>query len=333
LALLHSVGDGIELDFERALVLTRLGCRAGNAMGCVGLDLVRDNRGVMEIDRPRAAAIYRRACDIGNGDACYALGVVYQVGAGVRANKKEAHQLYRRACDMGDEATCELFEYKFGSRRPPRSVAPKETRRYAKLCSRGAPLACYRLGVVHLRDPSESASLPTAASFMGKACSLGFAAACERTEGLMRRREQLREGGSTWRVVKTDGRACEAGDALCAKHQLKIVGNQGRRPVTGALQEETEEILYRASLFKRACDRGDAGGCMRLGMMFSGGDALPQEQARAVEYLERACGDGKCVAACGELRRQRDRHDSSMSTTLDQRSRGRLVVGAEEEAE
>jgi len=329
LAFLHAVGDGIELDFDRALVLGRMGCGAVSTMGCTGLGLVFDSRGVMKIDRPRAAAIYSRACDLGYGDACYALGVAYQVGAGVRASKKEARRLYRRACDMGDEVTCELFEYKFGDRRPPRSTARRETRRYAKLCSKGAPLACFRLGVVHLMDTSKSASLPVAAEFMGKACGLGVEAACERTEGLMRRRDELRAGGSAWRVVETDGRSCQASDELCLKHQLKIVGNEGRRPVTGALREETEEILYRASLFKRACERGDAGGCMRLGMMFGDGDALPQEPARAVEYLDRACDNGGCVAACGELRRQRDRQNSFDSTALDQRTRGRLVGEAD----
>ena len=69
-----------------------------------------------------------------------------------------------------------------------------------------------------------------------------------------------------------------------------------------------------AALFKKACDLGNGSGCSNLANLYSAGEMIPKDQAKAREYFNIACEKGD-TDACG-LRDELDAeaaHDKKFS--------------------
>jgi TPR repeat protein len=52
--------------------------------------------------------------------------------------------------------------------------------------------------------------------------------------------------------------------------------------------------------FRQACEMGSAGGCNNLGLMYSNGQGVSRNPAKALEYLQRGC-DGGDLRACANV--------------------------------
>jgi hypothetical protein len=67
-------------------------------------------------------------------------------------------------------------------------------------------------------------------------------------------------------------------------------------PTDGALLLESQELapghFQAASLAKKACDEGNANGCSNLGNLYRNGNGVPQDAAKAREYLQKGCARG-----------------------------------------
>lgn len=102
-------------------------------------------------------------------------------------------------------------------------------------------------------------------------------------------------GGSSVSAPRTNAElqaGCEAGKA-------KDCGDLGQRYFTGSNTTPKNDKTA-AALFQRACDGGDAFGCMKLAFAYSEGLGVKADDARAAKLAERGCNGGS-ARACAFL--------------------------------
>ena len=67
-------GQGVAVDYSRAVALYSQACNSGYVEGCVNLgDMYEDGQGVTQND-PWAAVLFSKACDAGSAEGCDRLG-------------------------------------------------------------------------------------------------------------------------------------------------------------------------------------------------------------------------------------------------------------------
>ena len=80
---MHTLGTGIEKDYEEAVRLYRLAADAGHASAQCSLGYMYETGNGVEKDYKEAVSLYRLAADAGDSDAQVSLGQMYQSGDGV----------------------------------------------------------------------------------------------------------------------------------------------------------------------------------------------------------------------------------------------------------
>jgi TPR repeat protein len=50
-----------------------------------------------------------------------------------------------------------------------------------------------------------------------------------------------------------------------------------------------EDKVQAADFYQKACNRGIARGCYKLGAMYKNGDGVPQDKTKALELYDKAC--------------------------------------------
>jgi TPR repeat protein len=106
LGLAFESGEGVPVDYGRAMDLFTRACSAGAAEGCNNQGaLYEHGLGVPE-NLGDAQRLYTQACRHGSGIGCSNLGVLYAQGRGVPVNREEAARLFRQACSLGSSVGC-----------------------------------------------------------------------------------------------------------------------------------------------------------------------------------------------------------------------------------
>ncbi len=142
-------------------------------------------------------------------------------------------------------------------------------------CNSGSGWACNELGI--LISEIRLDDVQAAVQAFERSCELGFSAACANAD--------IRATGAG----ALQHRAPRPADYF-------VVLREGK----GSLPDRTPLALY-----KRACTQGWADGCHNVAMLYQRGDGTARDEARAREYLERACELG-LTQACRELDNPRD---------------------------
>jgi hypothetical protein len=163
----------------------------------------------------------------------------------------------------------------------------------ARYCDGGSPWACNELGIL---GALEKAATPPPLRLFGRACAAGLEAACANRQTIEKQeRRGLNSGEPTVAdylqlLQNTKGpladtsrdavlnRACSDGwPSACADLADNIV---------------TTNKAAGAPLWERACSGGHGPSCQNLAVMHHLGDLVPKDDAKALAYLERACGYG-----------------------------------------
>jgi hypothetical protein len=127
------------------------------------------------------------------------------------------------------------------------------------------------------------------AALWRQACDLGASNGCVGMAVKMFRGDGVPKDAD--KAVAVLQRECDAGNFYACAQMALVDAFELPKPTTQALP-----------LGLRSCNGGDAQGCLAVGHMYKQGKGAPKDLARAKEFMERACQEGKGIGiACGEV--------------------------------
>jgi TPR repeat protein len=254
-------------------------CKGGLAFGCAALGLeytVEPNR-----DDAGASGLFERACTADQGAGCLYLALLSREGrlAGPRDEAREL-RLLELGCSVGNGGACgqaavtHLFARKDGGAFWERIHAG---------CRLDDGLSCHYLAVTLMETEKEP---ETVTPLFEKACDLGYVAGCSAAA------ENYRDGRlvvrDPVRAFQLFQRACDGSRGQACDDLASMVGSglgTGSSDPTGAKR------LYQraASLYRPSCERNDMEDCVRLGILYSRGRGVDQDESRSAVLFEQAC--------------------------------------------
>jgi TPR repeat protein len=180
--LAFSLRDGVggPTDLPRAIKLWTTACDASVPMACFQLGFLHFNGNGVPRDLPRAAVLFEKSCGRDMLEGCTFLGIMLHEGNGVTKDVSRAMTLFTHACDGYDGMGCaELATIYFLGKDAPMDLT-RAVLFDQKGCDRGTPVSCTALARAHL-DGTGGAAIdrPKALELFRKACTAGFAPACE----------------------------------------------------------------------------------------------------------------------------------------------------------
>lgn len=229
------------------------------------------------------------ACDGGKMAACTTLGdMLHDAGDPTSA------AILERACNGGDPRGCATLAYLDATRRD--ALFTKAFTKYKADCAADRAESCSVLahmteeGLGTTADAAEAKRLQEKVSSIYRAaCDGGEAAACY----------ELGERMTVGLGVALDK------DAAYALDERACTGNFGQACLSlathAAFTAPQKDLAKAATLAKKACDLGNAGGCNFLGELTAKGEGTAKDAAAALALFVRACqgpGDLRIGASC-----------------------------------
>jgi TPR repeat protein len=290
---LRSVTPASACELRERVEVARRACVLGVAEGCTELGRA-ELWGVRVEDGPdlySARSLFQRACEQGDGEGCARHALTTLLGEGVPRDEAAGMAGLQASCDKYPGAACGVGALGLNEDARRRGVAPE--REWIALfaqrgCEAGDALSCRLLGDAFHEGDGVSRDIGKALELYQRACEAGNGMACA-NGGMI----SLQSGEATEATRADDlfSRGCELGSS----EACRMLVLQSRDP-RGAVKDEAA----RQALFRHACDRGAAMGCLALY------DALrqkPPEPGMPLELsglLKRACRYGE-TQACGFL--------------------------------
>jgi len=283
-------GSRVPKDEEQAATLFDRACRAGSPIGCSRLGYFR-----LDHDAPaEALPLLKTACDGDDSAACAGVAFLYATGKGVPQNDDVALPLYQRSCDLGDPAGCynvgEMVGYGRGAPRDDaRAVAA-----YREGCEGGSSSACTNLGyfIEHGRgapaDPKQGVELYRRGC-KPTTCSVSNALGCVNLgRAYMDGIGVAKDGKEAARIF---GEMCERppdpDDTDAAPNISRACS------LLGALYSEGNGVkadpARAVELTRRGCDQGDSFGCFNMGIFYKVGQGVDKDPAQSADFFNRAC--------------------------------------------
>ena len=305
-----------------ALKLFEPACKARKAWGCMGMaDAYANGWGVTR-DPARAGEYQRTGCLDSNGDKLR-LCTLYGTRLVTSRNQKDLNlgeQILNASCHANDGLAC----YQLGQLglAPPAGATTtiQEAMYYARRgCELGEAGACSVLGGIYAGSSTEVDSDPAAAiALLDRGCSLGDQAACRLAAQLVSSDPQLRQR------VPAINPAAPAAEQLRRAEQAVTSGNQmeGLQAIARLMHEGNEDAEWllgsymyyglpgvfgderRADalvLFENAARVGHVDAAIFMGMAYWYGREVPEDQAKALNYMSIAAARGSAEA--GAIRR------------------------------
>lgn len=246
-----------------------------------------DGRGVPR-DVERGLHLLVRACDEGVTMAC-AVGARW-AGEPLNANDTpDATELLARleaehTCLLGQGDACfqvGLLFY-FGREAYPLDRA-RAAAAFARGCDAGDARACGALGRSLAFADGVPRSPERAAAALAKACKLGEGLGCSTLGLLSERGDGIARDVVKARALYRDG--CIAGDIYGCLHADMLAS------------DVASGSSHRHARWTAACSRGNPAACAFVGMLYEdGGDGVAHDDARSLEWMQRACDLGESRA-------------------------------------
>lgn len=210
-----------------------------------------------------AAAQALKSCSAGDQEACTELGEMYERGSGVRRSSDDAIRYYRPACEEG------------------------------------ILRACNKLGLIYLGDFDLPADYGKVQKYLRNNCEAGYVDSCYNLAAFYHNPERGNDSAKARRLWQP---LCEEQTGLEKDGVLKACVAFAAVLSFNAENEAVRDWPKASSLFLRACDGGEPGGCMLLGMHYlNGAPGLEKDVDKGLSLLQRACEEGM-NDACNDLK-------------------------------
>ncbi|PTL84982.1 tetratricopeptide repeat protein [Vitiosangium sp. GDMCC 1.1324] len=266
-------------ELQKRAEIAQSACSLGVGEGCT--ELGRMEKG------DTARSLFRRACDQGDGEGCARHGLSTLLGEGVARDEAAGRAELQEACDKYPRAACGIAALGLTADARQRGAAPEPE--WIALfeqrgCDAGDGLSCQLLGDAFHAGLGVSQDIGKAFELYARACDAGNGTACANQAVLSL---QPGEAGDATRAEDLFSRGCALGSSEACR--LLVLENQEH-------QGRVKDDAAQQALFRQACDRGAAVGCLALY------DALrhqPRDSATSLEMpglLKRACRFGEAKA-------------------------------------
>jgi TPR repeat protein len=183
LGFVYAQGGPEVRDHRQAAELYRRACEAGLELGCTNLSKIHAI-GLPLGDAPGAAEAQKKACDLGDTWSCSSVGWRYFHGRGVPPDLALAHATSLRACRARDASACALVGEIYWQGGPALERNPARAAEYYGLaCDGGVLPSCTNLGLMHRDGLGIAKDEARGRALLEKACTAGYAPACEKNPG------------------------------------------------------------------------------------------------------------------------------------------------------
>ncbi|MFL5354180.1 tetratricopeptide repeat protein [Archangium sp.] len=264
-------------DTQKRTEVARRACALGVGEGCTQLG---------RVEGEASRDLFQRACEQGDGEGCARHGLSTLLGEGAPRDEAAGRAELQEACDKHPEVGCGIAVLGLTEDARRRDASPEQEllALFAQRgCDAGDGLACRFLGEAFHEGLGVSRDAGKAFELYARACEAGNGAACA-NEGVL----SLQSGaGASTRADDLFTRGCALGSSeACRLLMVETLEHRG-----GMKDDATQRALFR-----EACDRGAAVGCLALY------DALrhqPAENGTRLELpglLKRACRLGEARA-------------------------------------
>ncbi|OJH41742.1 hypothetical protein BON30_00390 [Cystobacter ferrugineus] len=245
-----------ECEARRRVELARRACALNVAEGCTELGRW-ETRGLVKaggVDFAAASGLFLRACTLGDGEGCALKALMTLRGQGEARDAVAARAGLQDACERFPGISCGLAVEGLAEETLREGTAPEWEwmALFAQRgCDAGDGLSCRILGEAFYSGRGVAQDADKAAGLYARACEAGDGEACTR-QGMLLRAE------GPWAEPRAEqllSRGCELGSPeACRLTVLETLDSQGR-------QKNTAD---RRALYRHACDRGAALGCLAL---------------------------------------------------------------------
>ncbi|QRK04822.1 sel1 repeat family protein [Archangium violaceum] len=263
----------------RAEIASRA-CDLGVAEGCTTL-------GRMEPGHARD--LFQRACELGDGEGCARKGLFTLLGEGALQDASTGLAELQAACDAYPRAACGIAALGLGEDARRRGSEPEWEwiALFAQRgCDAGDGLACRLLGDAFQAGQGVSQDMGKAFELYARACEAGNGMACA-DQGMISLRYGAEEAGELPRADDLFSRGCALGSSEACR--LLVVESL-------SMQEGMRDDASRQALFRQACDRGAAMGCLALYDSLRNQPRAPGAPLELPGLLKRACRFGETQA-------------------------------------
>jgi uncharacterized protein len=226
-------------------------------------------------------------CETGDLAACVTVGDQYTAGsAGFSKDGLQALSLYRKACDGGFAEGCvklgKLFYYGSGGVNADKVKAAEF---YKKACDAKRYEGCNELGLQYKYGDGVTKDLVLAAELLLKACDAELWGSCNDLGTMYEKSEGI--SNDLTKAAAFYEKACAHQFAMSCSNLAWVVKKEPNYPKA-------------ISLFTKACDLKDGGGCDGLGLMYQDGTGVPQDDKIAKSFYQKGCDAGSMIA-CVDL--------------------------------
>lgn len=286
----------------------------------------------------KAAKLAEKSCKEGNALSCTALARLYKHGHGVKKDNLKAEEYFKKACIGGIIESCKDIGMKYDT-----TVLSSEIESYTKLCNAGDSMGYYKLGRAYYRgddiakdttkgmellNRSCDAHYGKACSYIGinyqfsrpneldkmetyylKACDSGDAEQCGNlgylySRGLYVTKDETKgvdfskkgcDGGYTQACINLAGmykpsNAEDYRDVMEKKNQLLSKAcDAGDASGCMGLEQNRDGFLKASKLFAQSCENGNAQACNSLGGLYERGRGISQDRAKAEKMYSMSC--------------------------------------------
>lgn len=291
--------------FLLCLLLLNLNCSADDAYDA---EIAYDKKEYI-----KAAKLAEKSCRDGNALSCTALGRLYKHGHGVKKDYIKADEYFKKACKAGIHESCKNIGMKYDT-----TILSSEIQSYTNLCNTGDSIGCYKLGRAYYRGDGIAKDITKGMELLNKSCDANYGKACSYI-GIT---YQFSRPNELDKMEAYYLKACSAGDAepcgnlgylysrglYVKKDEIKGMDflkkgcdggyTQACINLTGIYKpsngEDYRDVIEKnLQLLSKACDAGDASGCMKLGQSKDG-------FLKASKLFMQSCENGN-AQACNTL--------------------------------
>ena len=260
-------------------------CEKGSAESCLNLGRLKS--------KAESIAPFKKGCDGGALDACGALALAMAPSldaADVASQAKAALAIAQKGCEGGSGYACsvagsyELFSgYKIVN-------AANAVKSWERGCSLGNGDACGSLAAVLLLGEVVPQDAARGVALLDDACQAGDAVACSEVADVYR---TAKFGGSARDHLK--GFDPDSKKAVIAFKRACTLRADQCEYAASKMQEMAPEVDPKETLpiAERGCAAEDEMACALLAKMYTLGEGVAKDEAKAREYFAKACNNGK----------------------------------------
>lgn len=311
-------GKGVDQDLATAMSWYQKGVNAGEPRSIVQLGSMYESGTGVARDAAHAFALYSQGAQAGDAVGMRNLGRCFQNGWGTQVDFQQAMTWYKRAADAGDAGAENNIGGLYENGQGVAKDAAQAVAHYQKAASGGEPAGMYNLGRCMIAGTGVAVDVRGGMRMYRQAADLGYTAA---TQALLRDTEMTfnqdqediyarinlaihylhpgpDEDPARGLGFLTGLKRRENQDFSATFVELLAEARNNDPDAMAALglYYTSDDLTSAHTWFSKAADLGQPVAMDYLGVMYSRGDVVDQNNATALQWYQKAANTGSAAA-------------------------------------